>query len=315
MSPHQLTNASPNRLQQSLAFGVGLRRPHFDQILVNHEGVEFLEVISENFMNFGGRPRRVLERARERLPIVLHGVSLSIGGLAPFNQRYLQQLRDLIEFVNPPWFSDHLSWSSHAGIEHHDLIPLPFTEEAVRHVVRRIRKLQDDIRRPFLLENPSYYAVMPGAEMDEATFVREVVTRADCGLLLDINNVYVNATNHGYDPFAFVDAMPGDRVLQYHLAGHDASGELIIDSHGNHIIAEVFRLYRYALQHTAQAWTLLEWDHNLPTLDGLLRENQVIRSHASQALREKTTAGEHGQRPSKPTTPAQALLRSEHLAC
>ena len=266
-------------------FGVGLRRPHFDRILEHHEGVDFLEIISENFMNFGGRPRHVLARARDRFPIVLHGVSLSIGSISPFNERYLAKLKQLIEFVRPPWFSDHLSWSSHSGVEYHDLIPLPFTEEAINNVVERIRILQDKMRIPFLLENPSYYIEMPGKEMTEAEFVTEVVNRADCGLLLDINNIYVNATNHGYDARSFIDAMPRDRVLQFHMAGHDSSGEFIVDTHGSHIIPEVYDLYRHALHRIGPAWTLLEWDNNIPTLEILLHENHLVRGTAAEVLK------------------------------
>lgn len=273
-----------------LLFGVGLRRPHFDGILENHAGVDFLEIISENFMNFGGRPRAVLERVRERFPIVMHGVSLSVGSLAPFNPRYLDRLERLIEWVDPPWFSDHLSWASHAGVQHHDLIPLPFTEEAVRHVVGKIQILQSRFRIPFVLENPSYYVELPGKEMTEAEFVAEVVTRADCGLLLDINNVYVNAVNHGYDPYGFIDAMPRNRVLQYHMAGHDDSGPVLIDSHGAPVIDPVFDLYRHALGRVGPAWTLLEWDNNIPSLADLLQENSRIRAAASQVFHPRKLA-------------------------
>ncbi|MBW2731355.1 MAG: DUF692 domain-containing protein [Deltaproteobacteria bacterium] len=270
--------------QSTELFGVGLRRPHFDEILDHHPGVDFLEVLSENFMTFGGRPREVLKRARERLPIVLHGVSLSLGSLGELNQRYLEKLAQLIDFVRPPWFSDHLSWAAHGGVEYHDLIPLPFTEEAVRHVVKKIKQVQDRVRLPFLLENPSYYLELPGKEMSEAEFVREVVTRADCGLLLDINNVYVNATNHGYDAHAFIESMPTGRVLQYHMAGHDASGEMIIDTHGSHIAPEVFALYQHAILQLGTAWTLVEWDNNIPSLEVLLEENDRVRHAAAQAL-------------------------------
>jgi uncharacterized protein (UPF0276 family) len=274
----------PQQPVAELAFGVGLRRPHFDRILEHNQGVDFLEIISENFLSFGGRPRRVLAAALERFPVVMHGVSLSIGGLDPLNQDYLDKLKDLIDVVRPPWFSDHLSYSSHIGVEYHDLIPLPFSEEAVEHVVRRIKQVQDRIRVPFLLENPSYYVELPGKEMSEAEFVREVVTRADCGLLLDVNNVYVNAQNHGYDAREFLDAMPKGRVLQYHIAGHDGSGEFLVDTHGSHIIPEVYALYQYALERIGPAWTLLEWDNNIPSLEVLLRESRNVREAASRVL-------------------------------
>jgi uncharacterized protein (UPF0276 family) len=280
-----------------LSFGVGLRRPHFDGILDNHAGVDFLEILSENYMAFGGRPRRVLRAAAERLPIVMHGVSLNIGGLDPLNPDYLERLGRLIRELKPPWFSDHLSYSAHGGVEYNDLIPLPFTEEAVVHVVERIKQVQAIADVPFLLENPSYYVVMPGAEMSEAEFVCEVVRRADCGLLLDVNNVHVNAVNHGYDARAFIDAMPASRVLQYHISGHDSSGDFIIDTHGSRIIDQVYDLYRYALRRIGVAWTLLEWDNNIPSLELLLRENDNVRRAAAEVLpatarRGQASAGE-----------------------
>lgn len=274
--------------------GIGLRRPHFADIFERHDGVDFLEIVSENFMNFGGLPRNVLSRALERFPVVMHGLSLSIGGVDPLNQDYLDKLKELVEFVKPPWFSDHLSYSSAHGVEYHDLIPLPFTGEAVAHTVERIKAVQARIPVPFLLENPSYYAEMPGKEMSEAEFVAEVIDRADCGLLLDVNNVYVNAENHGFDPYDFIDHMPADRVLQYHIAGHDDSGEFLVDSHGSHIIQPVYELYEYALNRVGPAWTLVEWDNEIPPLETLLQENHNVRRVADRALdrrREDTQDG------------------------
>ena len=264
-------------------FGVGLRRPHFEEIFDNHEGIDFLEVVSENFMEFGGWPQKVLQRAREMFPIVPHGVNMSIGGIDPLNETYLERLKKLIGQLRPPWFSDHLCYSSAFGVSYHDLIPLPFTEEAVDHLVERIKKVQGMMGIPFLLENISYYAVMP-SEMTEAEFTIEVITRADCGLLLDVNNVYVNARNHGYDAREFIDAMPAERVLQYHIAGHDASGPFLLDTHGEHIRKEVFDLYAYTLNRVGPVWTLLEWDNNIPTLEILLEENGKVRASSERAL-------------------------------
>ena len=264
-------------------FGVGLRRPHFEEIFDNHEGIDFLEVVSENFMEFGGRPQKVLQRAREMFPIIPHGVNMSIGGIDPLNETYLERLKKLIGQLRPPWFSDHLCYSSAFGVSYHDLIPLPFTEEAVDHLVERIKKVQGMMGIPFLLENISYYAVMP-SEMTEAEFTIEVITRADCGLLLDVNNVYVNARNHGYDAHEFIDAMPAERVLQYHIAGHDASGPFLLDTHGEHIHKEVFDLYSYTLNRVGPVWTLLEWDNNIPTLEILLEENGKVRATSERTL-------------------------------
>ena len=285
-----ITPMKPMEIGGDAAFGIGLRRPHFHEIFENNDGVDFLEIVSENFMNFGGLPLDVLKKSIERFPVVMHGVSLSIGGLDPLNPDYLKRLKKLIELVKPPWFSDHLSYSSAHGVEYHDLIPLPFTREAVDHVVARIRQVQAITDVPFVLENPSYYAEMPGKEMSEAEFVREVVTEADCGLLLDVNNVYVNAVNHGYDPYAFLDEMPAERVLQYHIAGHDDSGDFLVDSHGSYIISPVYELYRHALDRIGPAWTLIEWDNEIPSLDVLLEENRNVRKTARQVLETRSVA-------------------------
>ncbi len=283
-----------SKLPREARFGVGLRRPHFDGILEDNEGVDFLEIVSENFMDFGGRPRKVLTEALNRWPVILHGVSLSIGSLDPLNEKYLSHLQKLIEFARPKWFSDHLSYSSAFGVEYSDLIPLPFTEEVVNHVVGRVKKVQNRMGIPFLLENPSYYAEMPGAEMNEAQFMKEISERADCGILLDVNNIWVNATNHGYDPYEYVDAIPAERVFQYHIAGHDDFGEFLVDTHGSHISPDVYRLYRYALQKIGPAWTLLEWDNNIPSLEVLLRENRRVRDAHEAVLGAPGTAGSRG---------------------
>jgi uncharacterized protein (UPF0276 family) len=236
-------------------FGVGFRRPYYDQ-LDAHAGVDFLEIVSENFMDFGGRPRWVLERAL------------------------------LVTWLKPPWFSDHLCYASAYGVEYHDLLPLPFSEQAVKHVVARVDEVQHRIGYPLLLENPSYYMVMPGAEMDEATFLREVVERADCGLLLDVNNVYVNSVNHSYDPYDFIDALPLERVRQIHIGGHDASGPFIIDTHGEACTPAVLDLYRHVLEKIGPTWTLFEWDNHLPPLEMLLEQNCLVRAVAERTLRE-----------------------------
>jgi len=280
----------------SQAFGLGLRRPHFDDIFENHSGVDFLEIITENFMDFGGRAREVLERAMEMFPIVVHGVSMSVGGPDPLKEDYLKRLRKFLEFVKPPWFSDHLCYTSAFGVEYHDLVQLPFTEEAVKHVVDRIKRIQGEIDLPFLVENISYYAVMPG-EMTEAEFTREVVIRADCGLLLDVNNVFVNSANHGYDARAFLDAMPADRVLQVHIGGHDASGPFILDTHSRPVRQEVLDLYAYTLRKIGPAWTLLEWDNEIPGLDVLLAELDKVRRTALCASQKEEEAEGKGGRP------------------
>jgi uncharacterized protein len=269
--------------QKSLRFGVGLRREHFDDIADRLDEVDFLEFLPENFLRFGGRPSRVLREVASRVDVTSHGVSLSLGGPDPLNNRYLTELRALLDELDTPWFSDHLSYSSAYGVEYHDLLPLPFTEEAVEHVAARIRYAQDFIGRPLLVENPSYYMSYPDSELTEAEFVSEVVCRADCNLLLDVNNVYVNAQNHGYDARAFIAAMPADRVLQYHMAGHVQGDGFLVDTHSMPVRDEVLDLYRYTLETVGPAWTLLEWDHAIPSLDGLLAELTRIRETAATA--------------------------------
>lgn len=271
----------------SWAWGIGLRREHFEDVADRAGEIDFLEVLSENFMRFGGRPRAVLDALAPRFPLVMHGVGLSIGSPDPLNEDYLERLSALAERLDAPWFSDHLSYSSAFGVEYHDLLPLPFTREAVDHVVPRVRAVQERVGRPFLLENPSYYVALPGAEMSEAEFLATIVEEADCGILLDINNVYVNATNHGYDPVQFLDTVPLARVAQVHIAGHDASGEFLVDTHGAHIDAPVFELYGELIGRLASldhpVWTLLEWDHGVPDLATLLAENAKVRAVATRA--------------------------------
>ncbi len=276
--------------KRNLGFGIGLRRPHFDEIFTHHQGVDFLEFVSDNYMNCNDRDREVLEKAGRLFPIVLHGVSLSIGSPDPLNKEYLQNLEKLIEMTNAVVFSDHLSYSSAFGVEYHDLIPLPFTKEVVDHIVPRVKQVQKIANIPFLLENPSYYVEMPGAEMTEVEFVLEILEKSDCGLLLDINNVYVNAQNHGYDPFEYVDAMPPERVYQYHMAGHYEGEHCIIDTHGSNIKDEVYRLYEHSIRHTGPVSTIVEWDNEIPPLDELLGENRKVRRTSKAALRERKRA-------------------------
>lgn len=260
-------------------FGLGLRRPYFDSILQQHGNVDFLEIISENFMDFGGRPRAALEQAAALFPIVLHGVSLSIGSPDALDWDYLCKLKNLLRFVRAPWVSDHLCLASAHGVQYHELLPLPFTREVVAHVAERARCVQDYLEVPLLLENPTYYLQFPG-EMSEAEFINSVLDAANCGLLLDINNVYVNSRNHGYNPRTFLDQMPFHRVLQMHLAGHDVQAQRIVDTHGAAVSHDVLELYRYATGKVDSVWTLLERDHHLPPLSELLEEIKTIRELA-----------------------------------
>lgn len=262
-----------------LGYGVGLRRPHWGGIFEATDRVDFLEILSENFMEAGGEPSAVLDRAAEAFPIVLHGTALSIGSVTPLDTDYLDALDALVARTRPLWFSDHLCFSSAFGVEYHDLLPVPFTREALDHVVERVKQVQArQPNIPFLLENPSYYVEYGANEMSEAEFIVELVTRADCGLLLDVNNVFVNSVNHGYDARAFIDAMPAERVVQLHMAGHDDLGDVIIDTHGAPVIPPVLDLFRHTLERIGPVSTLLEWDNALPPLETLLAQNDAVRS-------------------------------------
>ena len=263
-----------------LGYGVGLRRPHFDDIFdAADSGVDCLEIVCENFIAFGGKSRAALERAAHAFPLVLHGTALSIGGAAPIDDAYLGLVRETIRRYRPVFYSDHICLSSGFGVAYHDLIPLPFTEEAVAHVAARAKQVQAAVGdTPFLLENPSYYITYRDSEMSELEFVRAVLEAADCGMLLDVNNVYVNSQNHGYDPRAFIAGLPLDRVQQIHMAGHTRRGDVIIDDHAAAICDEVYALYAYTLELTGPVTTILEWDNDIPPLEVLLAENRLVRA-------------------------------------
>lgn len=268
-----------------LGAGIGLRQPHVEALLGTARALDWLEVIPENYMRFGGKARRALRDCRARWPIAPHGVALNVGGLDPLDDEYLADLRRLCDELDPPWFSDHLCYCRIDGVYLHDLLPLPFNDEAVAHVVPRVREARERVGRPFLLENATYYEVMPGSTLDEATFIRRVVEEADCGLLLDVNNVYVNAKNHGYDPVAFLDALPLERVAQVHLAGHEVRPDVIIDTHGAPVADPVWTLYEQLLERTGPVTTLIEWDHHLPgDVNVLLDEADRARERLARTV-------------------------------
>lgn len=269
-----------------LGYGVGLRRPHFDDLFdVADSGVDCVEILSENFISFGGKPRTALSRAAREVPLVLHGTALSIGSVAPLNRDYLDQLAAAIHRYRPVYFSDHICFSSAFGVEYHELLPLPFTEEAMAHVAGRAREVQAIAPEvPFLLENPSYYVTFGDSEMTELEFVRGVIETADCGLLLDVNNVYVNSVNHGYDPREFIAGLPLDRVRQLHMAGHTRGDDVVIDTHSAPIADEVLELLAYTLELTGPVTTIVEWDNDIPPLEVLLGENRRVRRVAEGVL-------------------------------
>jgi uncharacterized protein (UPF0276 family) len=248
----------------NLGFGVGLRTVHFAYVLRNAPPVDWFEIISENFMDSGGRPRYVLDQVAERYPVVMHGVSLSIGSTDPLDFDYLRKLKRLADGVQARWISDHLCWTGVAGRNAHDLLPVPLTEETLRHVVARIRIVQEFLERPLVLENPSTYVGFTDSTMPEWEFLRRMADDADCGLLLDVNNVYVSAFNQEFDPTEYIEAIPHERVVQYHLAGHTDCRTHLIDTHDGQVADPVWELYRLAHRCSGGASTLLEWDARIP---------------------------------------------------
>jgi uncharacterized protein len=269
----------------NLGRGLGLRREHYADVVENRPAVDWFEVISENFMVAGGNPRRVLEAVRRDYPVVLHGVSLSIGSSDPLDAGYLDALGALARQVEPAWISDHLCWGTAHGINAHDLLPLPYTEEALDHVVRRVEQVQERLGRRILLENPSTYLLLDG-DMTEYEFLAELARRADCGILLDVNNVFVSAHNHGFDPRAYLAAMPAERVGQIHLAGHAEDGALLIDTHDGYVCDEVWQLYAEAIGRLGARATMIEWDADVPAFEELEGELGRVARWEKAALGE-----------------------------
>jgi hypothetical protein len=250
--------------QRNLGLGVGLRSVHFPYILENRPAVDWFEIISENFMDSFGRARYVLEQIAERYPVVMHGVSLSIGSTDPLDFDYLSKLKALAKAVKPGWISDHLCWTGVLGTNAHDLLPIPLNENTLAHVVERVKTVQDFLERPLVLENPSSYVTFAGSTLSEWEFISRMAAEADCGLLLDVNNVHVSSVNHDFDPFEYVRSVPHERIVQVHLAGHSNCRTHLIDTHDNHVIDPVWELYRLAHQKTGGVSTLLEWDARIP---------------------------------------------------
>jgi hypothetical protein len=294
-------STSPQR-PASLGCGVGLRPKHYGYIFEHWPAVDWFEAISENFMVRGGRPLHTLARIRERYPIVLHGVSLSIGSTDPLNVDYLRDLRALAARFEPVWISDHLCWTGVGGHNLHDLLPLPYTEEALGHVVARVGRAQEALGRRIALENVSSYLTYRHSMMPEWEFLAAVAEQADCGILLDINNIYVSAVNHRFDPLAYLAAIPPARVWQFHLAGHSDHGDYLLDTHDYPVKDAVWDLYVTALQRFGPVSTLIEWDDKIPEFPELLAHADHARrlqepSHATTNPRPDTTragAADHG---------------------
>jgi uncharacterized protein len=260
-----------------LGIGVGLRTVHFGYILGQRPKVDWFEVLSENFLNTGGRPLHVLDQVVERYPVALHGVSLSIGSTDALDLGYLKELKALADRTRARWVSDHLCWTGVLGRNTHDLLPMPYTEEALRHTVARVREVSERLERPLVLENPSSYVEFAASTLTEWEFLARLAEEADCGLLLDVNNVYVSAFNHGFDPREYIAGIPADRVVQYHVAGHTNKGTHILDTHSDHALPEVWELYRLAWARTGPTATLYEWDEDIPAFE-------VVHAEARKAL-------------------------------
>jgi uncharacterized protein (UPF0276 family) len=261
-----------------LGYGLGLRPIYYEEILSTRPNVDWFEIISENYMAPGGRPISMLERVRADYPIVMHGVSMSLASTDPLDFDYLRELKSLAERVEPAWISDHVAWTGVHGVTLHDLLPVPFTREALDHVVDRIRRVQDFLKRRLVVENASTYVSFVDSEMDEWEFVREMAERADCLLLLDVNNVFVSSFNHSFDPVRFLNAIPSERVVQFHMAGHTDCETHRIDTHDQPVCEEVWALYEHARRRCgAGVSAMIERDDNFPPFSDLLEEMQRMR--------------------------------------
>jgi uncharacterized protein (UPF0276 family) len=269
----------------SPGFGLGLRPDHYAAILADRPRVDWFEALTENYLVPGGAPLHHLDRIRADFPVVLHGVSMSIGSTDPLDASYLRDLKQLAARVEPLWISDHLCWTGVDGLNLHDLLPLPYTEEAIRHVVDRVRRVQDYLGRQLLLENVSSYITYSSSTMTEWEFIAEIAERADCLLLLDVNNVYVSSVNHRFDPLDYLAGIPAHRVRQMHLAGHSNNGTHIIDTHDAPVAPAVWDLYRHAVRHFGVVATMIERDDHIPALDELVAELDIARDIAADPLR------------------------------
>ncbi len=269
-----------------LGCGVGLRSEHYPSILADWPKVDWFEAITENFLDTGGRPLDVLERVRRRYPLALHGVSLSIGSADPLNQPYLSKLKALADRIEPAIVSDHLCWTGVEGENLHDLLPLPFTQEAVEHVAGRVRQVQEFLGRRILLENVSTYITYRHSAMPEWEFLAAVARESGCGILLDLNNIYVNAVNHGFDGRNYLEGIPGEYVGQFHLAGHTHQGSYLFDTHSRPVIDPVWELYQEALKRWGPVSTLIEWDSDIPPFEFLQAEADQAREILHQVCPE-----------------------------
>jgi uncharacterized protein (UPF0276 family) len=263
-----------------LGFGLGLRTQHYSYILEHQPEVDWFEAITEDYLVPGGKPHYYLNRIREHYPLVMHGVSLSIGSCDPLNWEYLQKVKNLADKIQPAWISDHLCWTGVDGLNMHDLLPLPYTEEALKHVVDRVKQVQDFLGRQILLENVSSYIEYRASKVTEWEFLSAIAEQADCFILLDINNIYVSSVNHHFDPLNYLNAIPKHRVRQFHLAGHKNCGDYIIDTHDASIIDGVWSLYAEAVERFGRVATMIERDDDIPEFPVLFAELQQAKKIA-----------------------------------
>jgi uncharacterized protein (UPF0276 family) len=277
-------DASTDRAQPELGFGLGLRVDHYEAILAGDAPVDWFEILTENYLVDGGKPLDYLTRIRARYPVVMHGVSMSIGGTDPLDRKYLADVANLARRVEPEWISDHLCWTGVHGQNLHDLNPLPYTEEAVRHVSDRVRHVQELLGRRILLENVSSYVTFQSSALSEWEFLSAIAEEADCLILLDVNNIYVSGQNHGFDPIAYLDGVPRERVRQFHLAGHTHGQQLLIDTHDQPVPDPVWQLYEEAVRRFGRVATMIERDGNIPPFETLVAELEQARSLAASVL-------------------------------
>lgn len=270
-----------------LGFGLGLRPEHYEAILKEKPAIDWLEIITENYLVSGGKPLYYLDQIREHYPLVMHGVSLSIGSTDPIDWDYLKSVKQLMQRVKPRWISDHLCWTGVQGKNAHDLLPLPYTEEAIQHVVSRINEVQDFLGTQILIENVSSYITYQASQMNEWDFINEILKRADCLMLFDVNNIYVSSVNHEFDPMTYIQAIPTNRIYQIHLAGHENRGDYIIDTHDHPIVNAVWDLYAKTIQYHGRVSTMIERDDHIPPLKNLLVELKKAKTIAEKFLSQK----------------------------
>lgn len=275
-------NVRSEELQTSLGFGLGLRASHYEAVLSGSPAIDWFEVLSENYLIPGGKPLFYLDRIRERYPLAMHGVSLSIGSTTPLSLAYLKQLKTLARRIEPAWISDHLCWTGVGDVNVHDLLPLPYTEEVIAHVAARVEIVQDFLGRRILLENVSSYVTYKQSEISEWEFLTAIAEQADCLILLDINNIYVSSVNHGFNPADYIAHIPVDRVQQFHIAGHRNCGDYIIDTHDEAVTAAVWDLYAQALARFGVVSTIIERDDHIPPLQELVQELDYARHVAAE---------------------------------